>query len=55
MKAGKGRDGAGETDRRDDGEVPNDDLRLCEVRGGFIGNARLWGVPGADGTGEPIG
>jgi hypothetical protein len=53
MTAGSGMDGAGEADRRIDGEEPNDDRRLCEVGGGFIGRARDWGVPGADGAGEP--
>lgn len=54
ITAGNGRDGAGDTERRTDGEEPNDDLRLCEVGGGFIGSAKLFGVPGADGgAGEP--
>lgn len=53
ITAGKGIDGAGEADRRIDGDDPNDDRRLCEVGGGFIGRASDWGVPGADGAGEP--
>lgn len=54
MTAGRGIDGAGEADRRIDGDEPKDDRRLCDVGGGFIGRASDWGVPGADGTGEPI-
>jgi hypothetical protein len=54
MTAGSGNDGAGETDRLMDGDEPNEDRRLCEVgAGGFIGRARLWGVPGTEGTGDP--
>lgn len=38
ITAGKGNDGAGETDRRIEGEEPNDDRLLCDVGpGGFIG------------------
>jgi hypothetical protein len=55
ITAGRGMDGAGEAERRIDGEEPNDERRLCEVGGGCIlGSARDWGVPGMDGTGEPI-
>ena len=54
MTAGNGRDGAGEAERRTDGEVPKDDRRLRDVGGGFMGSARLCGVPGIDGTGEPM-
>jgi hypothetical protein len=51
MTAGSGIDGAGETDRLDE----NEDLRLWLMTlGGFIGSATDVGVPGADGTGEPI-
>ena len=46
-------EGAGDADRRMDGEDPKDDRRLCEVGGGFIGRASDCGVPGADGAGEP--
>lgn len=53
MTAGRGIDGLGETDLRIDCD-PNDDLRLCDVGGGFMGNASDCGVPGADGLGEPI-
>jgi hypothetical protein len=53
ITAGRGNEGAGDTDRRIDGDEPNDERRLCEVgAGGFMGRARLWGVPGTDGTGE---
>lgn len=52
ITAGKGIDGAGETDRRDD---EKDDLRLwLTTLGGFMGRATEVGVPGADGTGDPI-
>lgn len=58
ITAGNGIEGAGEADRRIDmaGEAaPKDDLRLwLIVLGGFIGNAKEVGVPGHDGTGEPI-
>jgi hypothetical protein len=56
LTAGKGIvDGAGDADLRIDGEDPNEDRRLCEITGGFIGKANDVGVPGidADGTGEP--
>jgi len=57
MTAGSGMDGLGETDRCLMGWPlcePNDERRLCDVGGGFIGSARDCGVPGADGRGEPI-
>jgi hypothetical protein len=55
MTAGRGIDGAGEAERRIDGEEPNDERRLCDVGGGcIVGRASDWGVPGIDGTGEPI-
>ena len=55
MTAGRGMDGLGETERRADWPTcePNDDRLLCDVGGGFMGNARDCGVPGADGRGEP--
>jgi hypothetical protein len=53
MTAGRGMEGAGDADRRIDGDDPNDERRLCEVGGGFIGKAKDCGVPGADGTGDP--
>ena len=51
--AGKGIDGAGEADLRTEGDDPNDDRRLCEIAGGFIGSASDVGVPGIDGAGDP--
>jgi hypothetical protein len=55
MTAGRGMDGAGEAERRIDGEEPNDERRLCEVGGGcIVGKASDCGVPGIEGTGEPI-
>jgi hypothetical protein len=51
MTAGRGSEGAGDADLRIDGEDPNDDLRLCDVGGGFIGS-KLCGVPGAEGPGD---
>lgn len=53
ITAGSGIEGAGETERRMDGDDPNDERRLCDVGGGFIGSANEFGVPGADGTGDP--
>ena len=52
LTAGKGIDGAGEADRRIDGEEPKDERRLCEIAGGFMGSAKEEGVPGIDGAGE---
>lgn len=56
ITAGSGMDGAGEADRRIDGEEPKDDRRLCEVGGGCICNGRDkdCGVPGMEGIGEPM-
>jgi len=54
MTAGRGIEGAGDIERRIDGDEPKDDRRLCEVIGGFIGIARLFGVPGMEGTGDPM-
>lgn len=51
ITAGSGIDGAGEGDRLDE----NDDLLLWLITlGGFIGNAIEVGVPGAEGTGDPM-
>lgn len=36
MTAGKGIDGAGEADRRMEGDEPNDERRLCDVGGGCM-------------------
>lgn len=53
ITAGRGIDGAGLTERRDE---EKDDLRLwLTMLGGFIGKAIEVGVPGAEGTGEPMG
>lgn len=50
MTAGRGSDGAGDTDRLDE----NEDRRLwLTTLGGFIGNATDCGVPGAERTGDP--
>ena len=46
-------DGAGEADRRIEGDDPKEERRLWENAGGFIGNARDVGVPGIDGRGDP--
>jgi len=56
MTAGNGIEGLGETDLRIEFPTcePKDDRLLCEVGGGFMGNASDCGVPGADGRGEPI-
>jgi hypothetical protein len=52
ITAGRGIDGAGETERLDD---ENEVRRLWVMTlGGFIGSATDVGVPGAEGTGEPI-
>jgi hypothetical protein len=41
ITAGKGIDGAGEAERRMEGDEPNEDRRLCDVGGGCIwGSAR---------------
>lgn len=56
ITAGNGIDGAGEADRRIDGDdmAPKDERRLLVVGGGCIaGRAKDCGVPGIDGTGEP--
>lgn len=53
MTAGSGIDGgAGDAERRIEGDEPNDERRLCDVGGGFMGRASDCGVPGADGMGE---
>lgn len=51
MTAGRGMEGAGEGERREE----KDDLRLWLITlGGFIGRGSELGVPGAEGTGELI-
>jgi hypothetical protein len=54
ITAGRGIEGAGDADRRTDGEdmAPKEERRLCDVGGGFIGSARDWGVPGMEGAGD---
>lgn len=52
LTAGKGIDGAGDAERRTDGDEPNDERRLCEMAGGFMGSASDAGVPGIDGAGD---
>lgn len=52
LTAGKGMDGAGEAERRMDGDEPKDERRLCEMTGGFMGSASDAGVPGIDGAGD---
>jgi len=55
ITAGSGIDGAGEADRRMEGEDPKDVRRLCDVGGAcIVGSTSDCGVPGIDGTGEPI-
>ncbi len=50
ITAGRGMEGAGDAERREEKE----DRRLWLMTlGGFIGKATEVGVPGADGTGEP--
>lgn len=52
MTAGSGIDGAGDTERRND---EKDDRRLwLTTLGGFMGSAADVGVPGAEGTGDPM-
>ena len=56
ITAGNGIDGAGEAERRIEGDdiAPKEERRLCDVGGGCIaGKARDCGVPGIEGTGEP--
>lgn len=54
ITAGNGIDGAGEAERRIDGDEPKDVRRLCDVRGAcMVGSASDCGVPGMEGTGEP--
>ena len=44
--------GAGEAERRNEGDEPKEERRLCEMTGGFMGNARDAGVPGIESPGE---
>jgi hypothetical protein len=54
MTAGSGIEGAGDADRRMEGDEPNDERRLWDVGGGcIVGSASDCGVPGIEGTGDP--
>lgn len=50
--AGNGKEGAGDADRRMDGEEPKEDLRLWDTGGGSMGRFEAIGVPGVDGAGD---
>lgn len=52
LTAGSGNEGAGEADRLNDGDEPNDDRRLDVSIGGSMGSGVVRGVPGFDGAGE---
>ena len=52
--AGSGKEGAGDADRRKDGDEPKDDRRLEPIAGGSIGRGVVSGVPGFDGAGEAM-
>jgi hypothetical protein len=52
LTAGRGKDGAGEAERRMFGEELKEDLRLCDTGGGSIGRCDVIGVPGVEGAGE---
>jgi hypothetical protein len=52
--AGNGRDGAGDAERRIEGDEPNEDRRLCDTGGGSMGRLEAIGVPGVEGAGEAI-
>ena len=53
--AGSGSEGAaGDADRRNEGEDPKDDRRLCEIAGGSIGRGVARGVPGFEGEGDAM-
>jgi hypothetical protein len=52
--AGSGIAGAGEADRRIDGEEPKEDRRLRETGGGSMGRGAVIGVPGVDGPGDEM-
>lgn len=54
LTAGKGKDGAGDAERRIEGDEPNEERRLCETGGGSIGRLEAIGVPGVEGAGEAI-
>ena len=54
--AGRGSEGpgAGDAERWNDGDDPNDDRRLCEIAGGSIGRGVVRGVPGLEGAGDAM-
>lgn len=54
MTAGSGRDGAGDAERRTDGDDPNEERRLWDTGGGSIGRFEAMGVPGVEGAGEAM-
>lgn len=55
ITAGRGIDGAGDAERRNGEELPNEERLLWDVgSGGFMGSARDVGVPGVDGRGDRI-
>ena len=54
LTAGKGSDGAGDAERRMDGEEPKEDRRLCDTGGGSMGRFDAIGVPGVDEAGEAM-
>lgn len=52
LTAGKGIDGAGDAERRMEGEEPKEERRLGVMTGGFIGSASDAGVPGNEAAGD---
>lgn len=54
LTAGSGSEGAGEAERRNDGDEPKDDRRLDVMIGGSIGRGVAKGVPGFEGAGEAM-
>lgn len=52
--AGKGSDGAGEAERRNEGDDPNEERRLEVIIGGSMGRGVVRGVPGFEGAGEAM-
>ena len=55
LTAGSGNDGAGDADRRIDGEDPNEERRLWDRGGGSMGKFIALGVPGVEGAGDAMG
>ena len=52
--AGRGRLGAGDAERRKDGEDPKEDRLLVPIAGGSIGRGVVNGVPGLEGAGDAM-